>query len=299
MTESATPSLALVVSTIGRRPAQFRRLLESVHNAKDAERVELILVDQSADRACEVILGEQDWSMSVRSTRSERGLSLGRNTGLALASAPIVAFPDDDAWYPVDTLARVMIAFAEQSQLAVLCGRQVTADGRASMLRWQATAGPVTRRNFMHTSISSTMFVRRKLLARVGPFDEEMGVGSPTWYGACEESDLLLRIIAAGGQARYEPSLLVGQDEPRDAPDHDFVLKMLRYGCGQGHLWRKHRLPPSRLAYLCARKLVAATVRAGKGEWTLARADLAWLRGNVCGFIDRPPRALRAATVGA
>lgn len=289
---TATPELAIVVSTIGRQ-AEFRRLMTSLQRNQQAAAVEVVVVDQSEDGRCAAVLGERDWTMSVRATTSGRGASVGRNVGLSLTSAPVVAFPDDDAWYPSDAIGQVLDTFALRPDIAGLCGRQVTVDGRGSMLRWQAGPGPVTARNFLRTSITSTMFFRRRWLDRVGPFDENMGVGSASWYGACEESDLLLRIIEAGGGVRYDPSLLVHQDEPRDEPDPRFVTKMLSYGCGQGHLWRKRDLPVGQLAYYCARKLVAATVRATRGERTLARADLAWLYGNIAGLRDVPPRALR------
>ena len=288
----ASPALSIVVSTIGRRD-EFRRLVESVDATGLGERVELVVVDQSEDSRCARVLDERTWSMPVLAATSERGASRGRNVGTALSSAPLVAYPDDDAWYPGGTLARVIDAFGADPDTAAVCGRQVTADGRPSMLRWQAEPGAVTARNFLRTSIMSTMFFRRSWLERVGEFDQGMGVGSPGWYGACEESDLLLRVIEAGGSVPYLPDLLVYQDEPRDHVDDAFVAKMLSYGCGQGHLWRKRSLPTSQLAYFCARKLAAASVRTARGERVLARADLAWLRGNVAGFRDVPPRELR------
>jgi cellulose synthase/poly-beta-1,6-N-acetylglucosamine synthase-like glycosyltransferase len=290
----AAPALAVVVSTIG-RSEEFTRLIESVEASPVAASVEFVVVDQSADQQCAQVARSREWTMSVQVATSGRGASLGRNTGLALTSAPIVVFPDDDAWYTGDTLGTIVAAFAADPQLAALCGRQVTSDGRPSMLRWQAEPGPVTARNFLRTSIMSTMFFRRAWLDRVGPFDEDMGVGSAGWYGACEESDLLLRVIEAGGDVRYRPDIVVTQQEPRDEPDDAFVTKMLKYGCGQGHLWRKRHLPNSQLAYFLARKLVASAVRFARGDRVLARADLAWLRGNVAGFLDRPPRSLRPA----
>lgn len=298
------PLLAVVVSTIG-RPVAFRRLLTSIARSPLVARVEVVVVDQSVDQACAAVARSRSWPMRVRVASSERGASLGRNTGLALTTAPLVLFPDDDAWYPADTLPAVAGWFAANPDAAALCGRQNTSDGRPSMLRWQADAGPVTRTNFLRTSIMSTMFFRRTWLDRVGPFDEAMGVGCPTWYGACEESDLLLRVIEAGGPVQYEPGIVVLQEEPRDEPDDAFVRKMLSYGCGQGHLWRKRRLSYWQLGYFLARKLVAATVRFCRGDRTLARADLAWLRGNIAGlrnvppaeFAERPPEPRHRAPV--
>lgn len=288
-----SPALAIVVSTIGRQ-AEFRRLLESVHESPEAPEVEVVVVDQSADGRCAAVAGERRWAMRVRTATSARGASLGRNTGLAMATGPVVLFPDDDAWYPHGSLTSIRRVFDEDPGIAGLCGRQTTSDGRPSMLRWQNRPGEVSARNFLRTSIMSTMFFRRDWLDLVGPFDEDMGVGCPTWWGACEESDLLLRIIEAGGYVPYRPDLIVLQDDPRDDPGEEFVTKMLKYGCGQGHLWRKRQLSKPHLGYLLGRKLAAAAVRAGRGDRTLARADLAWLRGNICGLRNIPPRALAA-----
>ena len=291
---SGAPELAIVVSTIGRQ-AEFRRLLVSIDESPVASMIEMVVVDQSDDQRCAAVLDERNWAMTVRATKSDRGASLGRNTGLRLTTAPVVAFPDDDAWYPAGTLAGLIERFAADPSLAALCGRQVTADGRPSMLRWQDQAGPVTARNFLRTSIMSTMFFRRTWLDRAGEFDENMGVGSPSWYGACEESDLLLRVIECGGHVPYDPELLVYQEEPRDHPDDRFVMKMLSYGCGQGHLWRKRDLSRTQLGYYCSRKLAAAAIRGMRGQRTLAKADLAWLRGNIAGLRDVRPKSLPPA----
>lgn len=291
MSSPGGASLGIVVSTIG-RPASFRRLVESLDACPDPASMELILVDQSDDRGCTAVLEGHQWRVPWRAITSGRGASVGRNAGLALTQAPVVAFPDDDAWYPPETPARVVAALTAADAPAALCGRQVTADGRSSMLRWMQEPTEVSAWNFLRTSIMSTMFFRRDWLAKVGDFDEDMGVGSAGWYGACEESDLLLRVIEAGGRVPYDPTLLVFQDEPRDDPDDRFVTKMLNYGCGQGRLWRKRDLPKSLLAWYLARKLVAAGVRTARGDRVLARADLAWLRGNVAGFRDVPPHEL-------
>ena len=286
------PALSVVVSTIG-RPEAFRRLLVSVENSTLAHRVQLVVVDQSDHQVCAAVLRERAWTFASHVATSGRGASVGRNEGMRHVTAPVVAFPDDDAWYPVDTLTRVSDAFARDGGLMALCGRQVTADGGPSMLRWLDRPAQVTPRNFLRTSIMSTMFFRRSWLDTHEGFDEGMGVGSPGWYGAGEESDLLLRVVEDGHAVPYDPTLLVLQDEPRENPDEAFVRNMLSYGCGQGHLWRKRRLPRSLLAYYLARKVAGSGVRAARGQRLLARADLAWLRGNVAGFVDRPPRELR------
>ena len=43
--------------------------------------------------------------------------------------------------------------------------------------------------------ISFTIFLRRRVVERVGEFDETLGVGAGTPYGSCEESDYLIRAV--------------------------------------------------------------------------------------------------------
>jgi cellulose synthase/poly-beta-1,6-N-acetylglucosamine synthase-like glycosyltransferase len=290
MTDDVRPELSLVVSSVG-RPDTFRRLLESLSAAPRREAVEVVLVDQSVEGSCLAVAAES-WPMQIVTATSRRGAAIGRNVGLRLATAAVVGFPDDDAYYPPQTIGDVLDRMAAAPELLGVCGQQQTRDGRMSMLRWRSGPTDVTRWNFLHTSIMSTMFFRRAALDTVGGFDESMGVGAPGWYHAGEESDLVLR-VATIGPVRYEPSVVVWQDEPRDVPDEAFVRKMLEYGCGQGHLWRVRRLPRSLLAWYLARKIVGWGVRTVRGDRVLARADIAWLRGNIAGYRDRCPAELR------
>jgi GT2 family glycosyltransferase len=288
LTGAASPGLSLVVTTVG-RPGEFARLLTSVEQSTVADRVQLVVCDQSTDQSCARLLQESGTTVAWAATTSGRGASVGRNAGVTLVTAPLVGFPDDNCWFPPDTLGRVIDALAADPGLAGLSGQQRTLDGRPSMLRWRPDPGPVTRTNFMRTSIMSTMFFRMSVLDHVGNFDEGMGVGSSGWYGAGEESDLMLRVLDAGGRVHYDPDLVILQDETRDDADPAFARKMLRYGCGNGHLWRLHHLPRRQLAWYSARKAAGALIRAARGQRQLARADVAYLRGTWAGWIDRRP----------
>lgn len=282
----------MVVTTVG-RPEAFERLLAALDEAPDVADLELVVVDQSTDRSCLAVLDRHGSRATVRATTSGRGASVGRNVGLALVTAPVVGFPDDNAWFPPETPGRVIDAFGEDPTLTGLSIRQATPDGRDSMLRWQREPGPVTESNFMHTSIMSGMFFAKDRLDAVGRFDEGMGVGSDGWYGSGEESDLLLRVLRAGCRITYDPSIVVWQEETRDDTDPRFAEKMLRYGAGAGHLWRRHDLSRRLLAYYAARKVVGVGVRTLQGRRQLAAADVQYLRGLVGGYLDRRPRGLR------
>jgi Glycosyl transferase family 2 len=279
-----SPRLSLVVSTIGRVP-ELVRLARSVADSPVAGRVQLVVVDQSADRRALRALEHVDPQVTWTGTTSGRGVSLGRNTGLRLSDGDVVAFPNDNTWYPEEILPEVLARFDAEAGLQGLSARLLTADGRPAMLRWPARPALVDRDNFYRTVVSPGLFLRRTLVADLGGFDEAIGTGAIGPAQAGEESDLVLRALVGGARIRYEPDLVVRNDEPRDTAGSVFVTKMAGYGTGQGRLWRRHDLPVHRLAWIVARKLVAAPVRAGRGNLTLARADLAYARSCLRGYL--------------
>jgi GT2 family glycosyltransferase len=280
-------SLSLVVTTVGRVP-EICRLARSVATSPVADRTELVVVDQSTDRraiAAVQAVARKHPRLRWQATTSRRGASVGRNAGLALAGGDVVGFPNDNTWYPEATLPQVLDRFAEDPDLGGLCAQLRTADGRPAMLRWPARSGPVHRRGLHRVAVAPVLFMRRSLVARVGGFDERIGTGSPGPAQSGEEPDLMLRALADGARLHFDPELTVHNDEPRDRLDAGFVVKMAGYGVGQGVLWRRHRLPVLLLAALVGRKMVAAPLRAVRGQRLLARSDVAWARGVLTGYL--------------
>jgi len=281
-----TPQVSLVVSTIG-RPVQLQRLISSLFQLADPTVLELVLVDQTDDQASANFLREQSVPFSVKITSSDRGLSLGRNTGLGLATAPLVAFPDDDCWYDEQTLAQAIWFLNAHPDIAGVSGIQLTEDDRDSMLRWYPEPTWITRKNFFRTAISSTLFLRTALVRDLGGFDLTLGAGSQEGFMSGEESDLVLRLIAKGYRLRYEPRLIVRQDEPRDELPPNYTDKMSGYGRGFGRLFADHELSPVLFSTLLGRKVAGAAVHRVRGKKELAAADQAFLAGAVAGYRGR------------
>src|SRR5205823_4423770 len=133
----------------------------------------------------------------VERLRSAPGLSRARNVALPHVDADIVAFPDDDCVYPGDLLERVAQRFAAEPRLDGLTGRD------DSPARWEEDAAMLTRDNLWNRAISFTIFVRSEVVARVGGFDERLGLPG----SSSEEIDYLVRALDAGARIEYDPSL--------------------------------------------------------------------------------------------
>lgn len=278
------PTLSIVVSTIG-RPEAMQRLIASLAAQTDTASFELIVVDQSDDQQSAAVVNNASLPFPARTTTSARGACLGRNVGTALAQGELLAFPDDNCQYTATAVADVVMLMAQRPNVGILSGLLVTAQGSPSMLRWPAERTQITRTNVQQTAIEATMFIRRDLFVAIGGFDESIGVGSPGPYQAGEATDLILRALAQGAAGEFDPSVRIVHEDFREAVEANFPLKMRGYGRGLGHVYRTNRLPGREIAYYASRKVAAAAVRTVKGRRDLARADLAWARGLVEGYL--------------
>jgi len=275
------------MGTLGARADRLGVFLDSLAGGT-YRNVELILVDQSQqDGPLSSLISQQPFP--VLRLRSQPGLSRARNIGLAAASGDLVAFPDDDSWYPRTLLGRVVERFRVDPFLGGLAGRPVDADGHSAFPRWDLRAGSVDKFNVWRRCNSNALFLSRATVERVGGFDETLGLGSGTPWESSEDVDYPLRVLAAGLPISYDPTLLV--HHPRTLPVFDSagVARAESYGRGMGRVLRKHGYPWWFVLYQGARPFAGALLSAAAGRVAKARYHRAVLRGRREGF--SAPRA--------
>jgi len=265
--------VSLIMSTLGRfdEVMSFIAALEHVDHDDD---LELIIVDQNADgrlrQACAAL--KPGFTLHHIEASQVRGLSRGRNMGIAKASGDILGFPDDDCIYPPGLLTRVLQRF-EQTGAGIVCGRAATPEGRSINGRFETTAQAVGLHNVFTTQIEWVVFFRREVLELVRGYDEGIGVGAQTPWQSCEGPDITIRAIRAGVQVHYDPQIYAHHAElDTRNPDAAMRAKGRRYARGMGHVMRKHRYGLLFLANYLARPA--------------AGAGLSLLQGNLdrCGY---------------
>ena len=135
------------------------------------------------------------------------GISVARNTALALARGRYVALLDsDDAWEPDYLAVQVAALEADPSLAVVYPNALISGDhphaGRTFRDICPST-GPVTFQAVLtqRCQVFISALIRRSAIARVGGFDPELR--------SVEDFDLWLRLLAAGERIGYHDRVLV------------------------------------------------------------------------------------------
>jgi glycosyltransferase involved in cell wall biosynthesis len=279
--------ISLIVATLD-RVAELDRLLGSLE-AQSYPDFEVIVVDQNADnRLVPVLLGHT--GVVVRHLRSERGLSRARNTGLHAARGDIMAFPDDDCWYPAKLLESIANWFELHPEFALLNAALRTADNLP------ATKSPAAPRRCAKSDVSkcvssATLFLRRTVPIAIGGFNEKLGIGAPSEYKAGEERDYVLRALEHGFQLWYEPSLTV--HHPSLYSREHQLRATYTYALSEGCVQRLHHCALPQIVGSLVRSFGGAAVRLCQGD--LLRARVCALRGagQLLGYVFGPRRLAR------
>lgn len=276
----APASFDLVVATIG-RVSTLERLLDSL-SAQTHRAFRVVVVDQNGDDRLDRTLARADLDL-VRLT-SEPGLARARNRALRELGSDLVAFPDDDCVYPPELLERVAERVAADPSLDGLSGRTADVGGRSD--KGWSTQEQILRKDTVWNLVASAgIFLTRTLVARVGEFDERLGLGSGTPYTSSEETDYVIRALALGARIRYDPSLVV--EHELAASDRDGLRSRgRREGASVGYLLRKHGYPVSTLARMGVRPLGGVALNLARRDVATARFYAETLRGRIRGYLD-------------
>lgn len=277
---------SLILATVGRvkEPERFLASLD----AQTYRDFELIVVDQNPDDRLQVILQPYCERFPIRHLRSDRkGVCRARNTGLQHASGDIVSFPDDDCWYPANLLEQVTEFFSKHPEWDGVTGRSVDTKGCSSVGRWDKREGPINRYNEWTRSVEFSIFVRRPVAEHIGGFDEELGPGADTPWGAHEGDDFVLRALQAGFRFYYNPKFLIYHPHPVQQYDNSVFQRAYRYGLGAGRVLRKHGYPYWFIGYGWARSLIGIFYSLIIGRINEARFRWESLRGRIVGWLAK------------
>jgi glycosyltransferase involved in cell wall biosynthesis len=286
------PKLSLIVCTLG-RTKELQRLFLSL-GEQTSTSFEVIVVDQNPPGALDDLIAEISKTIELRHLRASKGLSHARNVGLAHVRGDILAFPDDDCWYPKDLVANALAFFEAHTDIDILTIPTRDENGLLSNGKFLQTSSLVSRRDVWRAGNSNGLFVRASLTAKIGGFDENLGVGSSTPFGAGEETDFLLRALESGARVFFETGLYAHHPNVDLVLDGKTMARAALYARGFGRILRLHRFPAAYALFRAARSLGAAALALLRIQPSQARYKALWAFGTLSGYFHAPCDKVRA-----
>jgi glycosyltransferase involved in cell wall biosynthesis len=274
---------SLILATIN-RVSDVADFLHSLSRQSYGD-FDLIIVDQNTDSRLDPLVSEYEKRFRINRIFTLPGLSRSRNVGLPLASGDIIAFPDDDCVYPEWLLEEVNKFLSANHQFDGVTGRSIPM-GMSVPFR-DTPIVFLTPFNVWQRSISYTIFLRKNVISSVKTFDETLGAGAGTMWGAGEETDFLLRAIGLNHKLVQHPGLLVNHPNKSEPPEAA-ISRAYRYSCGVGRVLRKNSNFPLAAAYSVLRTCVGLFAAAVSGDLLKFRIAIEKLRGKLRGILSSP-----------
>ncbi len=199
--------LSIVILTMGNRPAEVARAIESTGPLRAAG-AELVVVGNGTDPP-PVPAG----AIALRLAENA-GVAGGRNAGARECTGDVVLFLDDDGWYPEPAVLgeRVASRFAAEPGLAVL-GFMVSDPAGGAGARWHVPrlrAGDPTRSSVVTTFAGGACAIRRSA------FNEAGGLPDAFFFGH-EETDLSWKLIELGYRIEYDAEAVMCHPPAKNA----------------------------------------------------------------------------------
>lgn len=274
---------SLIVATIG-RSAELHRLLESLRLQAWSD-LEVIIVDQNRDGRAEEVVEAFAGRLQVMRLTSAPGATRARNVGLAQATGDVIGFPDDDCWYPEGLLHRVALFLGARPEWDGVIGHTIDASGK-KILPWGESAGPLTPAMSWRRAVTYAYFLRRPAVQAAGGFDESLGPGAGTPWGAGDDNDYMLRALKAGARVYFDPDLKVHHPPLFPGVDDASLAKRASYARADGRVLRKHPMPLWWKTAFFAVPLARLCLALLRGDRGMMRFHWVTCRGRWRGYVD-------------
>lgn len=211
---------------------------------------EIVIVDNgSTDATAEVI---RDWISRNSATPVKSlleplpGKARALNRAVRVAEGELLAFTDDDCRLHCDYVNDLLRYAGTDTELVLRGGRIELGDAEDlpftintdPMRRRWSRASNSARSDYIIGRINGcNMVMRRALVERLGPFDENFGVGSR--IGSGDDADFIFRTYLAGVPIEYVPDMTVYHHHGRRSVEAGHAL-WRKYMIGSGGLYAKY-----------------------------------------------------------
>jgi glycosyltransferase involved in cell wall biosynthesis len=238
---TGSPEISLIVCTRS-RAMPLRRCLNTIAGLEMYPHCwELVVVNNGSTDETDFVVRDYAASMPFRVTlvdEPKHGVSRARNAGVRVASAPLIAFTDDDCYVASSDLRCLLEAFRDPA-LGYLGGRILLhdpTDAAETILvaddPFDIPADEVLLPGQIH---GANMAFRREVWERIGGFDPLFGPGA---HFVCDDIDFLCRASLAGYRGAYRPAPVIWHHHGRK-PGPAVARLHRTYARGRGAYYAK------------------------------------------------------------
>jgi len=238
-----TKKISIIVPTIG-RIQEVRRLLDSLIS-QEFQDFEVILVDQNKYPILDSVAKEYKEKLKLIHVKDEgQGASRARNIGVENSQGKILLWPDDDSWYPANLLGVIQEFFTKHDNVDGLIGLLYDEKNHPHARKCFQKIKPVKLMEAFIYGAEPVLCFTKSAFVKLGGFDEILGVGAGTPWGAGEGTDLCVRGLKSRMKLFLLPPFVVYHEKHQLQPGNNDQIKKARlYAKGMGAVLKKNNLP--------------------------------------------------------
>lgn len=268
------------------RVQEVERLFQSFV-AQDYTDFEVIVVDQNYDdRLVQLVDLYRQHFPITHLKESKRGQSRARNTGFGQARGDIVAFPDDDCFYPAGLLTRVLHFFQNNPAFDGIIARIYDLEEEKNAFEGVGDdqSLEVGYAKAYKDSVSCGIFFRTAVSKKIA-FNEMLGPGAGTPWACSDEADYVHQCLDAGYRFYYDATLIVRHPNPlKKNKFSSQIRREYAYGLGNGYFLGTHYLPHTFLMSERKASYKQVLLHVSKGNFQRAVYFLAKAIGTSLGY---------------
>lgn len=260
-----------VVICTRNRPDTIGQAVETVAGC-DFSGFDIHIMDQSTDTKTQEIVGALSERYAskcdiVYHHLAKAGLSAAYNAGIRTTTGDLIAFTDDDVTVPSDWLSQIKATFDADADAELLYGQvcipesvipELQNGNHIPVLVFEEAKRFVPTEPYEPFGMGANMAIRRRLIERVGGFDEAMGGGGT--LRSSQDHDFAYRTHRFGGTIALAPKVKVDHYGIRS--EDQWPGTLMAYGFGDGAFYGKHiRCGDKRLVLTFAKLLIKFRLR--------------------------------------
>lgn len=232
---------SLIIGTLNRHE-ELKFCLDSIAKQTFSD-FQVIIIDQNETHQTQQVVEQSKIKNIIYKKVPYKGLSRARNDALKIATGEYFCLIDDDAFYPPNYLSILDALIKKNKSKKIYSGYMWNSITNKSFVNYDKIkhADKLSTIEVIRYCPSPCLSFPMQLTTEIGYFDESFGVGSR--FGACEETDYLLRALNIGYSVYHCNDIKVIHPHVK-LRNQSYLTpnleKITSYAIGFGALSRKH-----------------------------------------------------------